>query len=39
MQEYLNRVLRTVQQEAEAIQTRDELASEEVAFEVSRLDA
>ena len=39
MQEYLNRVLRTMQQEAEALQTRDELASEEVAVEVSRLDA
>jgi hypothetical protein len=39
MQEYLNRVLRTVQQEAEALQTRDELASEEVAVEVSRVDA
>jgi len=36
MQEYLNRVLRTVQQEAEALQASDDLASEEVAAEVSR---
>lgn len=36
MQEYLNRVLRTLQQEAEALQTKDDLASEEVAAEVSR---
>jgi hypothetical protein len=39
MQEYLNRVLRTLQQEAEAMQTTDDLASEEVALEVSRADA
>lgn len=38
MQEYLNRVLRTLQQEAEAMQTTDDLASEEVALEVSRAD-
>jgi len=36
MQEYLNRVLRTLQQEAEALQAKDDLASEEVAAEVSR---
>ena len=28
MQEYLNRVLRTLQQEAEAMQTKDDMASE-----------
>lgn len=39
MQEYLNRVLRTLQQEAEAVQAKDDLASEEVAVEVSRADA
>jgi hypothetical protein len=39
MQEYLNRVLRTLQQEAEAVQARDDLASEEVAVEVSKADA
>jgi hypothetical protein len=39
MQEYLTRVLRTLQQEAEAMQTREDLASEEVAVEVSRADA
>lgn len=39
MQEYLNRVLRTLQQEAEALQAKDDLASEEVALEVSKADA
>ncbi len=39
MQEYLNRVLRTLQQEAEALQTPGDLASEEVALEVSKADA
>jgi len=39
MQEYLTRVLRTLQQEAEAMQTKDDLASEEVAVEVSKADA
>lgn len=39
MQEYLNRVLRTLQQEAEAAQAPGDLASEEVAVEVSRADA
>jgi hypothetical protein len=32
-------VLRTLQQEAEAMQTKGDLASEEVALEVSRADA
>ena len=39
MQEYLNRVLRTLQQEAEAVQAKGDLASEEVAVEVSKADA
>lgn len=39
MQEYLTRVLRTLQQEAEAVQAEGEMASEEVATEVSRADA
>lgn len=39
MQEYLTRVLRTVQQEAEAVQAKDDLASEEVAVEVSKADS
>lgn len=38
MQEYLVRVLRPLQQEAEALSARGELASEEVAVEVSRGD-
>jgi hypothetical protein len=41
MQEYLTRVLRIVQQEAEAVEanTAGDLYSEEVAVEVSRADA
>ncbi|PZO01376.1 MAG: hypothetical protein DCF29_15520 [Alphaproteobacteria bacterium] len=36
MQEYLNRVLRTLQQEAEAVQAPGDLASEDVAVEISK---
>ena len=36
MQEYLNRILRIVQQEAQAIDAKGDIASEEVALEVSR---
>lgn len=41
MQEYLSRVLRIVQQEAEGIEAaaRGDIASEDVAVEVSRADA
>lgn len=39
MQEYLTRILRTIQQEAEAIQAKGDLASEEVAVEVSKAEA
>ena len=39
MQEYLNRVLRIVQQEAEGARAKGDLASEEVAVEVSRSEA